>query len=178
MQASPAGLTRRAALAAGAAAAAAATLPRVAGAAGVQPYKDIAKGFSLLRPSGWNEFDAAEGQYDVKWVDVIQPLEFVTVLTSPVAKGKTLESIGECLKVGETLASGRGGRLIAGSEVVTADEKGYLFEISKGGNVHQLTLLTIAKSKLYSINASCSEARWGRREKLLREVVASFKPKL
>lgn len=172
-------ISRRSALAAAATAAAGLALPAPrAGAADLQPYKDLNKGFSLLRPSGWNEFDSAEGQYDVKWVDVIQPLEFVTVLTTPVPKGKTLESVGECAQVGEKLASGRGGTLVASREVVTGDEKGYLFEIAKGGNVHQLTMLTIAKSKLYSINASCSEARWGRREKLLKEVVSSFKPKL
>lgn len=174
-------MSRRAALSTFAAAAAAVPLVSVrvpsAEAADVQPYKDIAKGFSLLRPSGWNEFDAADGQYDVKWVDVIQPLEFITVLTSPVTKGKTLAALGSVDAVGERLASGRAGTLVAAVEVDCGGEPAFLFEIKKGSS-HQLTLITVAKSKLYSINASSSEQRWSRREKLLRQVVASFKPKL
>ncbi len=30
-------------------------------------YKDINKGFVLLRPTGWNQFEAAPGEYDIKW---------------------------------------------------------------------------------------------------------------
>lgn len=114
----------------------------------------------------------------MKWVDVIQPLEFVTVLTSPVSKGGSLGKVGTPEDVGRKVAEGRGGELVKASVVDAGGEEGYLFEITKNGNAHQLTLLVIAKSKLYSINASCSEKRWGRRENLLREVVDSFKPKL
>jgi hypothetical protein len=30
-------------------------------------YKDINKGFSLYKPTGWNQFEAAPGEYDIKW---------------------------------------------------------------------------------------------------------------
>ena len=30
-------------------------------------YKDINKGFSMYKPTGWNQFEAVPGQYDVKW---------------------------------------------------------------------------------------------------------------
>ena len=33
----------------------------------LEPYKDINKGFSLYRPAGWNQFDSAPGEYDIKW---------------------------------------------------------------------------------------------------------------
>lgn len=143
----------------------------------VQPYKDLPKGFTILRPNGWNEFEGLQDNYDIKWQDVIQPLEFVTVLTSPVASDKKLDDIGAPATVGEKLAGARRGKLI---EASTKDIEGipaYLLEIKKEG-AHQLTLLTINKQKLYSVNASCSEKRWKRREKLLRGVVDSFRPKL
>jgi len=53
----------------------------------------------------------------------------------------------------------------------------YVIEI-KRGNAHQLTLLTVNKQKLYAVTASADEKRWGKREKLLRNVVDSFQPKL
>jgi photosystem II oxygen-evolving enhancer protein 2 len=163
--------------AAAAAAAAGLTLVPPARAGDLQPYKDIAKGFSIMRPTAWNEFDASEGQYDVKWQDIIQPLEFVTVLTSPVSKGKTIQSVGSVDAVGEKVASSRGGQLVAAAETAIEGIPAYVFEIKKGP-AHQITLLTITKNKLYSVNASASEQRWTRRQKLLRSVVESFHPKL
>jgi photosystem II oxygen-evolving enhancer protein 2 len=173
-------LSRRGVLAGAAAAAAAAaglTLIPPARAGDLQPYKDIAKGFSIMRPTAWNEFDSSEGQYDVKWQDIIQPLEFVTVLTSPVSKGKTIENIGAVDAVGEKVASSRGGQLVAAAETVIEGIPAYVFEIKKGP-AHQITLLTITKNKLYSVNASAPEQRWTRRQQLLRSVVESFRPKL
>jgi hypothetical protein len=42
--------------------------PKVSRLGGVlDNYKDINKGFSLLRPAGWNQFEAAPGEYDIKW---------------------------------------------------------------------------------------------------------------
>lgn len=125
----------------------------------VTPYKDLPKGFTILRPNGWNEFEATADAYDIKWQDVIQPLEFVTVLTNPVPKGKTLASIGPAQKVGEKLAQSRGGELISAEEKSIDGIPAYLFEIKKGVS-HQLTLLTVNKSKLYSVNASSGEVRF------------------
>jgi hypothetical protein len=171
--------SRRSLLAAAAAAIVAVGLTpsRPAAAADLQPYKDIAKGFSIMRPTAWNEFDSSEGQYDVKWQDIIQPLEFITVLTSPVAKGKNIQSVGTVDAVGEKVASGRGGQLVAAAETAIDGVPAYVFEIKKGP-AHQITLLTITKSKLYAVNASAPEQRWSRRQQLLRAVVESFRPKL
>lgn len=47
----------------------------------------------MSRPSGWNEFSASES-FDVKWVDIIDPLEQITVVTTPVSKGKSVTDIG------------------------------------------------------------------------------------
>lgn len=171
--------TRRSILLAGVAAVGASLLPfpDSAFAEDLQQYKDLQKGFAVMRPGGWNEFEAAEGQYDIKWQDVIQPLEFVTVLTTPISKDKTLSDIGPVDKVGEKVANSRGGKLVAAVEKKIDDVPAYVLEIKKE-SAHQLTLLAVAKSKLYSLNVSASENRWPRREKLLRSVVDSFKPKL
>lgn len=130
-----------------------------------------------MRPNGWNEFEGLQDSFDIKWQDVIQPLEFVTVLTSSVSKGKTLADIGEVKDVGKKLAVGRGGQLVNATEKNIDGVPAYVFEIRKGPS-HQLTLLAVNKQKLYSVNASCSEKRWGKREKLLRGVVDSFRPKI
>mmetsp|Transcript_6679 Transcript_6679/g.28486 ORF Transcript_6679/g.28486 Transcript_6679/m.28486 type:complete len:136 (-) Transcript_6679:3775-4182(-) len=59
----------------------------------VDPYQDAQKGFKILKPSGWNEFSASEN-FDVKWQDIINPVEQITVITTPVTKGKTVADIG------------------------------------------------------------------------------------
>lgn len=140
-------------------------------------YKDLPKGFTIFRPSGWNEFEALQDNYDMKWQDVIQPLEFVTVLTTPLPKERRLADLGDAQAVGTKLAQSRSGELVSASEKDIDGSPAYVFEI-KREQAHQLTLLTVGKMKLYSVNASCSERRWPRREKLLRAVVDSFKPKL
>lgn len=143
----------------------------------VMIYKDLPKGFTIARPSGWNEFSGMQDNYDIKWQDVIQPLEFVTVLTSPVSKDKQLNDIGEPDKIGEKLASARSGQLLQATAKDIDGIPAYVLEIQRG-DVHQLTLLTVNKQKLYSVNASCSQKRWKRKEKLLRNVIDSFKPRL
>lgn len=141
------------------------------------PYRDLPKGFTILRPNGWNEFEALQDNYDIKWQDVIQPLEFITVLTNPVDKDKHLEDLGTAQEVGSRLASSRSGELVSVQEKNIDGIPAYLFEIKRDKS-RQLTLLCINKMKLYSVNASSSERRWSKREKLLRATVNSFKPKL
>eukprot|EP00188_Purpureofilum_apyrenoidigerum_P004791 Plantae.Rhodophyta-Purpureofilum_apyrenoidigerum.ctg5687.p1 GENE.Plantae.Rhodophyta-Purpureofilum_apyrenoidigerum.ctg5687~~Plantae.Rhodophyta-Purpureofilum_apyrenoidigerum.ctg5687.p1 ORF type:complete len:214 (-),score=43.92 Plantae.Rhodophyta-Purpureofilum_apyrenoidigerum.ctg5687:93-734(-) len=142
----------------------------------VEPYKDTQKGFKILKPSGWNEFSASEN-FDIKWQDIIEPLEQITVLTTPVSKGKTVKDIGTPEQVGEKLAKSRGMQLVKTS---TKDDDGvlsYIIEL-KSDKIHQVTVLTISKSKLYTVNASCSEGRWGRRGKLFSAISDSFVPKI
>ena len=151
-------------------------LPKEQAIAGeVVPYTDLPKGFKIMRPNGWNEFAGTPDQYDIKWADVIQPLEFVQILTTPSIK--PLSELGDVNNVGERLAKSRGGELIDAKNLDIDGIPAYVFEIKKGG-AHQLTLLTVNKAKLFSLTASSGENRWPKREKLLREVVASFRPKL
>lgn len=175
----PPSLTRRAFTALLAALPLSATVPARADniASLVMPYKDLPKGFTILRPREWNEFEGMQEAYDIKWQDIIQPLEFITVLTSPIPKGKSLADIGNPEALGQKLAGGRGGQLVHTDVKDIEGVPAYVFEIKKGPS-HQLTLLSVNKQKLYSVNANCSEKRWGRREKLLRGVIDSFRPKL
>ncbi|KAA8491803.1 PsbP-like protein 1, chloroplastic [Porphyridium purpureum] len=155
-----------------------AALPRPPGIGSlVTAYSDIPKGFSMYRPQGWNEFSATPDMYDIKWQDVIQPTEQITVLTTPVSKGKTTESMGTPQEVGERLAKSRKATLIAATERDAENVKVYTIEL-QFGNLHQLNALSINKSKLYSVTATCGEPRWSKREKLYRGVVDSFSPKL
>mmetsp|Transcript_12015 Transcript_12015/g.36634 ORF Transcript_12015/g.36634 Transcript_12015/m.36634 type:complete len:214 (-) Transcript_12015:1292-1933(-) len=142
----------------------------------VEPYKDTQKGFKVLRPSGWNEFAASEN-FDIKWQDIIEPLEQITVITTPVSKGKSVKDIGSPEQVGEKLAKARGMQLVKASSKENDGIMSYIVEL-KTDKLHQMTVLTINKSKLYTMNASCSENRWGRRGKLFSAISESFVPKI
>lgn len=144
----------------------------------MEPYADVNKGFRILRPSGWNEFEGSPDNFDIKWQDVVQPLEFVTVLTAPVQRGKSMTDLGSAEAVGRSLANKRNAQLLAADQKQDADGIVYYVLEYKRESAHQLTLLTINKNKLYSVNVSASERRWSRREKLLRAVVDSFVPRL
>lgn len=143
-------------------------------------YRDLPKGFTILRPSGWNEFEGLQDNYDIKWADVIQPLEFITVLTSPVDKDKQLADLGTPSSLGDRLATARLASLVSAEEkLIDGTLPAYIVELKKDETkTRQLTLLCISKQKLYSVNVSAPEKRWPKREKLMRTVVNSFKPKL
>lgn len=142
-------------------------------------YTDLGRGYQILRPSGWNEFDGTSSneQYDKKFQDIIQPLEYVTILSVPVSRNKSVDDLGAPDVVGARLAEKREARLVSASRKESNGLVAYVFEYAREP-AHQLTLLTINKGKLFSVNASASEQRWSRREKILRAVVDSFTPHL
>jgi photosystem II oxygen-evolving enhancer protein 2 len=142
-------------------------------------YVDLQRGYKMYRPKGWNEFDGDPGntKYEKKFQDIIQPLEFVTVYSIPVTQGKTLESLGDAEAVGRRLAEKRGATLVAANQKESNGILYYIFEYVREP-AHQLSLLTIHRGRLYSVNASASDARWKRLEKLLRAVIDSFVPQL
>jgi len=142
-------------------------------------YVDLQRGYKMYRPKGWNEFDGDPGntKYEKKFQDIIQPLEFVTVFSIPVKPGKTLASLGDAEAVGKRLAEQRGATLVAANQKESDGILYYVFEYVREP-AHQLSLLTINRGRLFSVNACASEARWKRLEKLLRAVVDSFVPQL
>ena len=53
----------------------------------LEKYADVNRGFRLLKPTTWNQFDGEPGAYDVRWVDVVAPAESVTLSTSAYGAG-------------------------------------------------------------------------------------------
>lgn len=43
--------------------------------ADLQPYNDIGRGFKMLRPFGFNEFDGAGGGYAVKFASLVSNIK-------------------------------------------------------------------------------------------------------
>lgn len=144
----------------------------------MQLYKDLAHGFSIYRPSGWNEFEAQVDQYDIKWQDVIEPSEQITVMTVDSGNAKAVSDLGEVEKVAGKIGKSRKAEVV-GSRMVDIGEDGMGYEVEmKRGGVRLITLVTVGRRKLFSVNASCSEKRWRKREGLLKGVVESFRPSL
>jgi len=47
-----------------------------------------------MRPSGWNEFQNAPGEYDVKWEDLVERTELAMVGSNPVKTATSVEALG------------------------------------------------------------------------------------
>mmetsp|Transcript_6696 Transcript_6696/g.28613 ORF Transcript_6696/g.28613 Transcript_6696/m.28613 type:complete len:211 (-) Transcript_6696:3335-3967(-) len=142
----------------------------------VDPYQDAQKGFKILKPSGWNEFSASEN-FDVKWQDIINPVEQITVITTPVTKGKTVADIGTSEEVAAKLSKSRSMEVVGSSSKENQGIMTYVVEM-KSKSVHQITVLAINRSKLYTVNITCPENRWSKREKLMKGIAESFVPRL
>lgn len=142
----------------------------------LEPYIDVQKGFKLLKPSGWNKFDADPGVYDVKFQDIIEPFETVQVSTSPVATATSINALGDLATVGAKFAKSRNAELIASSEKDADGSLLYILEL-KGAEYHELLGLTINRGKLYRLSAVATNKRWGKRGELYKNVLLSFVPK-
>ena len=65
------------------------------------------RGFRLLKPTTWNQFDGEPGAYDVRWVDVVAPAESVTLSTSSYNAGQSIEDLAAVDRLGAKLAAAR-----------------------------------------------------------------------
>ena len=74
----------------------------------LEKYADVNRGFRLLKPTTWNQFDGEPGAYDVRWVDVVAPAESVTLSTSSYNAGQSIEDLAAVDKLGAKLANARG----------------------------------------------------------------------
>ena len=125
----------------------------------LEPYVVPAQGYKLLKPSGWNKFDADPGNYDVKFQDIIEPFETVQVSTSPVATATSVDALGNLQEVGEKFAKSRNAELVAAKQ---RDADGSLFyELELKGEIyHEFLGLTINKGKLYRVSCVAKNKRW------------------
>lgn len=155
--------------------------PRVTSRMGglLEYYQDGPRGWSMLAPSGWNKFDGEVGAYDVKWQDVVQPMENIKISTNPVKSTTTsIAALGEVKDVGASLATKRKAKLIKADERQTEGVLFYDFEFALSDSTHQLLTLCVNKGKVWSLDANSSESRWGKRKELYTKAVGSFLPKL
>ena len=136
----------------------------------------VNRGFRLLKPTTWNQFDGEPGAYDVRWVDVVAPAESVTLSTSAYNAGQTIEDLAAVDRLGAKLASARG-TLTGARARRSADILFYDFSFSGEGRRELLTMC-VHKGRLWQLAAKAPEASWGKREALYLNVVGSFVPKL
>jgi len=161
--------------------AAADDVPRVTTRMGglLEQYQDGPRGFRMLAPSGWNKFEGEVGAYDTKWQDLVDPTENIKLSSTPIKSSiETVAALGALADLGPSLATKRNARLVSSNERVTDDILFYTFEFALADQTHQLLLLTVHKSKLWSLDANAKESRWSKRSQLYENVMGSFVPKL
>lgn len=147
----------------------------------MQPYIDSQRGFKLYRPSGWNEFNADPGNFDVKFQDIIEIETQIVVSSSPVTNATSVKAIGDLAAVGQRLAKSRGEEVVSAKErKVDAGQQEdallYTYEL-QDDKFHTLLTLCIARGKLFRVTLSTSNKKWKQRAELYKNVEASFVPK-
>ena len=142
----------------------------------LEKYADVNRGFRLLKPTTWNQFDGEPGAYDVRWVDVVAPAESVTLSTSTYGAGQSIEDLAAVDKLGAKLANARG-TLTGARARRSADILFYDYSFS-GEGCRELLTMCVHKGRLWQLTAKAPEASWGKREALYLNVVGSFVPKL
>jgi photosystem II oxygen-evolving enhancer protein 2 len=163
----------------------------VTGVAGLNAYVDSLDGYQFLYPNGWLQVKVSSGA-DVVFHDLIQTTENVSVVISPISKGRKLTDIGTPAEVGQKLAK----NLIAVAkadwtvELVTANarENGtqtyynleYVISPPPTGTGqgaqprHQVAAVAVSRGKLFTLSLSVPEGRWPRVENQFHQVANSF----
>jgi len=136
----------------------------------------VNRGFRLLKPTTWNQFDGEPGAYDVRWVDVVAPAESVTLSTSTYGAGQSIEDLAAVDKLGAKLANARG--TLTGSRARRSDSILFYDYSFSGEGRRELLTMCVHKGRLWQLTAKAPEASWGKREALYLNVVGSFVPKL
>ena len=160
----------------------------------LQSYSDASKGFKLLRPFGYNEFDGVGGGYAVKFASLFNVDENVIVGSAPATAGKTsIVDYGDLEELGKKLATKRGGVLKSASARQTEGIVFYQFEfenpldpsLPRTGPKNdrptvgvELYELSVNKGRLWSVQATSNDKLFKDHEATLRHVLASFLPRL
>ena len=142
----------------------------------LEKYADVNRGFRLLKPTTWNQFDGEPGAYDVRWVDVVAPAESVTLSTSSYNAGQSIEDLAAVDKLGAKLANARG--TLTGARARRSDSILFYDYSFSGEGRRELLTMCVHKGRLWQLTAKAPEASWGKREALYLNVVGSFVPKL
>ena len=142
----------------------------------LEKYADVNRGFRLLKPTTWNQFDGEPGAYDVRWVDVVAPAESVTLSTSTYGAGQSIEDLAAVDKLGAKLAGARG--TLTGARARRSDSILFYDYSFAGEGRRELLTMCVHKGRLWQLTAKAPESSWGKREALYLNVVGSFVPKL
>jgi hypothetical protein len=157
-----------------------------------QPYNDIGRGFKLLRPFGFNEFQGEGSGYLVKFASLYDVDENVVIGSVPASAGKTsITEYGTLDGIGQKLAAKRKGELKSSRARETDGYVFYEFEFetpldkslprpgSRGAEkTIELYELTVAKGRLWSVQATSNDKIFKNHESSLRASLASFVPRL
>mmetsp|Transcript_33904 Transcript_33904/g.84356 ORF Transcript_33904/g.84356 Transcript_33904/m.84356 type:complete len:226 (-) Transcript_33904:354-1031(-) len=143
----------------------------------VDAYSDITKGWSIYKPSTWNKFDGAPGEYDAKWQDVVGATEVITVSSSPVSSGKGIDALGSPSELGEKVAKSRDLKFVSAEAVKVGPLLMYIVElVGQGG--HEQIGFTVSKGKLWRITCKASEKKWDANKDVYAKVLVSFQNKI
>lgn len=157
----------------------------VATAAGMKSFADTQDGYQFLYPNGWLQVKVVDGP-DVVFHDLIERTENMSVVISPVPKGKTLTELGTPTEIGYKLGknalapegSGRTAELVNAEEKEVEDKKYYILEyavkLANGQKRHNLASIATSRGKLFTFNASVSQRRWRRVKRIIQDSVDSF----
>lgn len=145
----------------------------------LEPYAEVGKGWRILKPYGWNQFEQNPGVYEAKWTDIVAAnRQEMVVSTSPVkSTTASIAALGDVQAVGQKLAGARSAELVLAKAVMKDGVLFYMFEF-KNSDIHQVYQLCVAKGKLWSVDASAPAKRWDKVENLFNNALLSFMPKL
>jgi photosystem II oxygen-evolving enhancer protein 2 len=116
---------------------------------------------------------------------MIERNENVSVVISSVPEGKTLADLGTPGEVGYQLQknaiaprdSGRKAELVNAEARESGDKSYYILEYSvklPDQQRHNIASVAVSRGKLYTLNASTTEKRWTKLQKVFEQVAKSF----
>eukprot|EP00613_Pedinella_sp_CCMP2098_P001580 CAMPEP_0171631654 /NCGR_PEP_ID=MMETSP0990-20121206/23809_1 /TAXON_ID=483369 /ORGANISM="non described non described, Strain CCMP2098" /LENGTH=243 /DNA_ID=CAMNT_0012201367 /DNA_START=50 /DNA_END=781 /DNA_ORIENTATION=- len=147
----------------------------------LEPYADVSKGWRIMKPYSWNQFEQKPGVYEMKWVDIVAANKQEMFLTTAPVKSTTssVASLGDVKQVGAKLASARSAVLVSAEAVSKEGIVFYMFEFKNEETaMRELYQLCVAKGKLWSLDASAPEKRWAKSGVILKNALLSFIPRL
>jgi hypothetical protein len=162
--------------------------------ADTMPYTDVGRGFKMLRPFGFNEFEGAGSGYLVKFASLFDVDENVVVGSVPATAGKTsITQYGDLQALGEKLAAKRGGNLVSAKARETDGIVFYTYTFDspldlslprpgskslKPTRLVELYQLCVNKGRLWSVQATSNDKVFPDHQRYLQPAVDSFLPRL
>lgn len=154
-------------------------------AGGLQAYVDTGDSYKFLYPNGWVPVKTTKGA-DIIFHDLIESSENVSVVISQVDKAKKLSDLGTPADVGAKLGtnaiappgSGREAELLNSELKEVRGKTYYILEYDvkfpNNSHRHNIASVVVSRGKLFTFNASTTEKRWQKMNKVFGEVINSF----